>query len=194
MGQSDSTSSSLLRRAMAREPDAWQRLVKLYTPLVHHWCRQAGIADDDRADVVQEVFAAVSSSLPGFRPDREGTSFRAWMRGIAAHKLHDHLRNRREQADGGTTAHLRMLQVPAPSEEVDLSETPDDITAVYHRALKLVKTEFEERTWTAFWRVAIDNHTPAEVAAELGVTPTAVRQAKSRILRRLKQELGELIA
>jgi hypothetical protein len=32
------------------------------------------------------------------------------------------------------------------------------------------------------------------VAAERGTTANAVRQAKSRVLRRLKEELGELIA
>jgi RNA polymerase sigma-70 factor, ECF subfamily len=194
MSQDTSTSSSLLRRAMAREPDAWLRIVTLYTPLVRHWCRQAGIADHDVPDLTQEVMAAVSSSLPSFQTDRQGTSFRAWMRGIARHKLLDYLRERGELADGGTTAQQRLMEVPAPSEELDLSESPDDITATYQRALGLVKNEFEDRTWTAFWRVAVDNHAPADVAAELGITPTAVRQAKSRVLRRLKEELGEVIA
>ena len=133
MSQDTSTSSSLLRRAMGREPDAWQRLVTLYTPLVHHWCRQAGIADDEAPDVAQEVFAAVSSSLPSFQADRPGTSFRAWMRGIARHKLLDHLRHRTEFAAGGTTAQQRLMQVPAPPDELDLSESPDDITAIYQR-------------------------------------------------------------
>jgi hypothetical protein len=59
LNAADSTSSSLLRRALAREPDAWERLVSLYSPLVHHWCRQAGIAQHEIADVMQEVFAAV---------------------------------------------------------------------------------------------------------------------------------------
>ena len=34
-------------------------------------------------DVSQDVFAAVASSLGTFRSDRAGTTFRAWMRGIA---------------------------------------------------------------------------------------------------------------
>jgi RNA polymerase sigma-70 factor, ECF subfamily len=34
---------------------------------------------------------------------------------------------------------------------------------------------------------------PAALAADLGMTPAAIRQAKSRVLRRLKQEMGELL-
>ncbi len=36
---SSSTSTSLLRRVKARDPDAWQRLVNLYGPLVYRWAR-----------------------------------------------------------------------------------------------------------------------------------------------------------
>jgi RNA polymerase sigma-70 factor (ECF subfamily) len=42
--------------------------------------------------------------------------------------------------------------------------------------------------------VVIDERSPAEVAAEPGITANAVRQAKSRVLRRLKEAMGELIA
>ena len=34
----------------------------------------------------------------------------------------------------------------------------------------------------------------AEVAAELGIAPNAVRPAESQVLRRLRKEVGELIA
>ena len=75
-----------------------------------------------------------------------------------------------------------------------LSETPSDVAGVYQRALSLVQPQFEERTWKAFWRVMVENETPAEIAAEMGITANAVRQAKSRVLRRLKEEMGVLIA
>jgi RNA polymerase sigma-70 factor, ECF subfamily len=194
----DLTSSSLLCRAVAREPDAWQRLIALYSPLVHHWCRQSGVPRYEIPDVSQEVFAAVASSLPTFRADRPGTTFRAWMRGIARHKLWHRARQRYEPAVGGTDLQKWLQQVPAPAnkDEVDvaLSESPDDITGLYRRALKQVQQEFEDRTWTAFWRVTVESRLPSEVALELGVTANAVRQAKSRVLRRLKEEMGELIA
>jgi RNA polymerase sigma-70 factor (ECF subfamily) len=170
------------------------RLVKIYTPLVRHWCRQAGISDADIADISQEVFAAISTSLPKFRADHPGTTFRAWMRGIARNKLSNHLATHREVAFGGAEAQQRLQQIPAPDGEFELSESSAELSAVYQRALRLIKSEFAETTWTAFWRVAIDNVPTDQVALELGVTPNTVRQHKSRVLRKLKDEMGEVIA
>ena len=194
LNPADPTSSSLLRRAMAREPEAWERLVVLYSPLVRHWCRQWGIAEHEVADVTQEVFAAVVSNLGQFRPDQPGTTFRGWMRGITRHKLLNVARAREEPAIGGTDAQIRLQEVPAPADEVELSESPADVTELYQRALRLVQHQVEDRTWTAFWRATVDSRTTAEVAAELGITPNAVRLAKSHVLRRLREEMGELIA
>lgn len=194
MSSGDPTSPSLLRRAADCDPEAWRRLVVLYSPLIQHWCRQAGIPEQDVADVSQEVFAVVASSLSRFRPDRPGTSFRAWMRGIARHKLQHHVRQRGSPAVGGSEALERLQQVPAPADEVELSESPSDVTALYRRALRQVQDQFQDQTWTAFWRVTIENRATADVAAELGITANAVRLAKSHVLRRLREEMGELIA
>ncbi len=190
----DPMSSSLLRKAVAREPEAWQRLMRLYSPLVAHWCRQAGVKSDDRQDVMQEVFSAAATNLPSFQMDQAGVTFRSWLRGIARHKIQDHFRHRHDPAPGGTDAQQRLQELPGPAPEVELSESHDEITELYYRALELVRSEFEERTWSAFWQVAVENRTTAEVAAEMGITINGVRQAKSRVLRRLKEEMGDLIA
>ena len=39
----------------------------------------------------------------------------------------------------------------------------------------------------------VEGLSPAAVAEEMHTTPAAVRQAKSRVLRRLKQEMGEVL-
>ncbi len=110
LNPADPTSSSLLRGAMAREPEAWERLVSLYSPLVHHWCRQSGISGHEVADVTQEVFAAVAANLGQFQSGQPGTTFRGWMRGITRHKLLDHA------ARPGRAGHRRDgCPGPAPS-------------------------------------------------------------------------------
>jgi RNA polymerase sigma-70 factor (ECF subfamily) len=194
MPSSDPTSISLLCRALTREPEAWQRLVLLYSPLVEHWCRQSGICEQDVADVTQDVFAAVAANLANYRSDQPGTSFRAWMRGIARHKLLHHARRRGQPAQGGSEALKRLHEVPAPAAELELSEGPNDVTGLYQRALRQVRLQFEERTWTAFWQVTIESRPTTDVASELGITANAVRLAKSHVLRRLREEMGDLIA
>ena len=61
------------------------------------------------------------------------------------------------------------------------------------QGLELIRAEFEERTWQAFWRTAVDDVPPKDVAAELSMTPGSVRVAKCRVLRRLREEFGELL-
>jgi RNA polymerase sigma-70 factor (ECF subfamily) len=61
------------------------------------------------------------------------------------------------------------------------------------RVLEHVRCQFEAQTWTAFWLTAVEGRAPTDLAGELGMTPPAIRQAKSRVLRRLKQEMGELL-
>ena len=78
-----------------------------------------------------------------------------------------------------------------------MSESEEDaaeVKGLYQRALDLIKGEFEERTWRAFWRVTVDDQPTDLVAAELGMAAVAVRIAKSRVLGRLREEVGDLVS
>jgi RNA polymerase sigma-70 factor (ECF subfamily) len=189
MDPHQATSLSLLDRLRGREETAWQRLVLLYGPLVRHWCQRGGAAGQDADDVAQEVFAALAGGLAGFQRVRDG-SFRSWVRGITRHKLLDHYRRRTRQpeAAGGSDALQRVHELPDPA-----ADDPEEVGQLYRRALDLIGGEFEERTWDAFWRSAVEGQDTAAVAAALGMTPVAVRIAKSRVLTRLRAEAGELI-
>ncbi len=187
------TSLSLLERARSRDAEAWHRLVQLYRPLVLFWCRRGGVLPADVEDVAQEVFAASAQALERFRHDRPGDTFRGWLHGITRYQTLTYLRRRGGDpaADGGSAAWLQLQEVPAP-EAVDPDET-QELSTLHRRLVELVRREFEERTWQAFWRTVIDDRDTATVAAELGMTTANVRQARSRVLRRLKQEVGELL-
>jgi RNA polymerase sigma-70 factor, ECF subfamily len=191
----DSTSLSLLERVRHQDSQAWQRLVYLYTPLVHHWCQSWGLFGPDADDVRQVVFQSVATGLANFRRERAGDTFRGWLRVITRRKLLDHRQRRERQpiAEGGSTALQRLEQVAQPEPD-EADDPPAEVKRLYHRALELIRSQFEERTWQAFWRVVIEDHSPTEVAVDMGITANAVRQAKSRVLRRLKEEMGELIA
>jgi RNA polymerase sigma-70 factor (ECF subfamily) len=188
-----STSLTLLERIRNRDENAWRRLHYLYAPLVLYWCQQWNVRGADAEDVQQEVFQAVADSLASFRRDRPGDTFRGWLRGITRNKLLDFLRrrDRQPQPQGGTDAQRRIQEI---AEQDTPEDSPDALGTLYHRALELVRSEFEPRTWEAFWRCAVDGQAPAVIAADLGVTPAAIRKAKSRVLHRLRQEIGELLA
>ena len=186
------TSLTLLARARDREPEAWRKLVFLYEPLVLTWARFWGLAGADSDDLAQEVFAAVATGLASFRHDEPGSSFRGWLKGVARHKLVDLRRKagRSPKGQGGTDAQIALAGVAEP----DLPEdTSADLSALYRRVLELVRGEFEPKSWQAFWRVAIDGQSTGVVAAELGMSTAAIRMVKSRVLRRLREEVGDVV-
>jgi RNA polymerase sigma-70 factor (ECF subfamily) len=58
--------------------------------------------------------------------------------------------------------------------------------------LDLIQSEFSETAWKAFWQTTVEERSAKETAAKLGMTPGAVRQIKYRILRRIREELGDV--
>jgi RNA polymerase sigma-70 factor (ECF subfamily) len=158
------------------------------------WCRQAGLSgDDDIADVLQEVFRSVFSGIQGFQHDSASHTFRGWLRIITRNKLVDYFRKQHKSPHGagGTEHQNRCLQVAAQLlHEVDVESDRTEMNLVVQRGLELVRAEFEERTWNAFWRVTVDGRSPEDVARELNTSRAAVYKAKSRVLLRLREVLG----
>jgi RNA polymerase sigma-70 factor (ECF subfamily) len=95
------TSSSLLHRARGRDPEAWQRLSELYGPVVYGWVRAAGVREHDAADIVQDVFQAVFTSLGRFRQDRPTDRFRDWLWTITRRRAIDLARTRQSAGRRG---------------------------------------------------------------------------------------------
>ncbi|NUQ64446.1 MAG: sigma-70 family RNA polymerase sigma factor [Pirellulales bacterium] len=178
-------------RLRGHDHEAWQRLLHLYTPLVFSWCRDARIESQDAPDVVQDVFQAVARGIAAFRHSRPNDTFRGWLRTITDSKICDHFRHRagRPVALGGTDAQLRFADLAADDSQGPASANP--LAALVHRALALIRDEFEDSTWRAFWLTTIEEKSSSDAAEQLATTPGAVRQAKYKVMRRLRQELGD---
>jgi RNA polymerase sigma-70 factor (ECF subfamily) len=166
----------------------------LYRPLVLFWCRRAGLHGPDAEDVSQEAFAAVAAGLERFHRHQPGDTFRGWLRGITRNQVLLYHRRRHHQppAEGGAGCE-QLEQVADPLAGAD-AEEQGEVSQVYQRALEQVRGDFEDRTWQAFCRTVLDGRSPASLAAELGMTAPAIRQAKARVLRRLKEAVGDLLA
>lgn len=189
------TSTSLLDRARADNPDAWDRLSRLYGPLVYQWGRIAGLQPDDASDVMQAVFVSLTKNLIQFRVRNDGDSFRGWLYAVTRNKIRDYFRKlqKQVQARGGTEALISIEQVAESAAHPDSMDGRKEIDSLYRRALQLVQGEFEGRTWICFWRTTVEGDTPADVAADMGITVWAVYKSRSRVLQRLRDEFGEVL-
>jgi RNA polymerase sigma-70 factor (ECF subfamily) len=162
----------------------WERFVRQYSPLLSFWARRLGLQDQDAADLVQEVLLVLVQKLPRFQyqPER---SFRGWMRTILVNKWRD-----RQKCPMALAVED---DVPAQSPaDAEVFEEREHRLYVLGRALTLMQSAFEPATWQACWQTIVVGRSPAQVAAELGMTVNAVYLAKARVLVRLRQELQHL--
>lgn len=172
-------------------PEAWQRFVSLYGPLVYGWCRRAGIQATDARDITQEVFAKVFTAIDGFRHDRPGDTLRGWLRVICRNQIHSYHRRRGGAwAAGGSDAKMMLAELAAEAEPADEMTSITDRQRLVRRAAEAVRSEFEPQTWQGFWLVVVERLSTAEAAARLATTAGAVRQSKYMVLRRLREELA----
>ena len=193
----DETSISLVARIQGGDKAAWDHFVWLYGPLIYYWCRQRGVPESELDDVLQEVWIALAPTLGSYHR-RPGKTFRGWLNAVTRHKVQEWYRRQSQQlaeAEGGSVAIQSLQQIEA---ELDASDSTDpgeaaEISMLYRRALEIMRTEFEDRTWKAFVGVVIEGRSARDVGEELGMSLAAIRTAKSRIIKRLKIELGDAI-
>lgn len=184
------TPVSLLERLRCPpNQEAWSRFVRLYTPLLHFWVRQTGYSKTEADDLVQEVFAVLVQKLPNFTYDKDKT-FRSWLRTVAVNKWRE-LKRRQHVAAG-----------PLPGDEIVDPDAADPAEQFWEaeyrqhllrRALKLMQSDFPEKSWRACWRLVVEGKPAAQVAAEQGTTVGAIHAIKFRILSRLRAELAGLM-
>lgn len=191
----DSSSGlSLAVRLNDGSSQAWSELVELYGPLIESWCRRFGVDETARADIGQEVFLSVHRCIASFDPNHPQATFRGWLWTITKNAVLQWQRRHEPQGTGGSTAQNRLAEVCESWEQSD-SEGPltdsNDTATLISRALEQIRPQVAGLTWQAFWNTAVLGQSAPDAATELGMSPMAVRQAKSRVLRRLRKQLGD---
>jgi len=186
----DTTPVSLLERM--REPgdeEAWARFVELATPLLHSWAHRIGLQPQDASDLVQEVLVVLVERLPEFNYDPD-KSFRAWMRTIAVNKWR---KWRRRPVLTSLEADDRTPDELAVEDASDAFWEQEYRAQLLARAMQVMQADFAPATWQACYDHIVSGRSAAEVAGELGLTVGAVYAAKVRVLRRLREELKDMI-
>lgn len=191
---SRATSLTLLQKLEDDSPGSWERFVRLYGPLVYGWVRNAGFQPADAADIRQDVFRTVSQKIHKYDRNHPSSSgFRGWLWGVTRLQLLQHLRQDKRQVtgQGGSSAQMRLQELVAQPEE---PESVDGTTAqqvILQSALEILQSETANETWQAFNRMSMQGHSAKEIGRDLGMTTKAVRQAKFRVTRKLRELLGD---
>jgi RNA polymerase sigma-70 factor (ECF subfamily) len=191
MQQTPTTQPSLLMRLRDRSDKAsWSRFVELYAPVVYGFLRKRGVQDADAADLMQEVMMDVARAVDGFDYDPVRGSFRNWLLTIVQNRLSNFLRRGEVfRGQGGSEATQLISNLPESA-----NGNAGDWETSYERQLfgvaaRQIRDDFQEATWTAFWKTAVEGRKPKEVAKQLDLSIAAVYMAKRRVTRRLKEQI-----
>jgi RNA polymerase sigma-70 factor (ECF subfamily) len=191
------TSTGLLNAAHdCADGDAWRRLVSLYEPLLQGWLRRQGVQHADADDLVAQTLAAVAQELPTFHHNGRTGAFRSWLRGILINRLRPYRRSQRVRSVCPADSDLihRLADVLAdPQSDLTCRWDEDHDRHIARKLLQRIEPEFQSKTRQAFHRVTLDGADPDLVAAELDISLASVYAAKSRVLKRLRQEAAVLL-
>ena len=147
-----------------------------------------GFQEADAQDLVQEVLVKLVRALPTYER-REDQSFRSWLFRVTVNQCRDFHRRKATRPLPGPHG-LSAVSGHHPVSELEEIEYR---RLLVRRGLEVIRPDFSETTWTAFTRVMVEGRSPADVAAELGMSVNAVFLARHRVLTRLRQELDGLL-
>ena len=182
---SDATRASLILRIRdARDGSAWETFLETYVPLVYRYCRRRGLQDSDAADVTQEVMVQVARSARSFEYRPERGRFRDWLGTITRRTLSNHFQRARR-----TDAVVAQVPLPGTVGDPDPEWAAAFHAGVLRAALARVQPGFERGTWRAFEMVWLERKPATDAARELGVPLDVVYVSKSRVLKRLREEV-----
>jgi len=186
----------------ARNKDAWSAFLGLYLPMVLNYCRKRGLQEADAQDVTQAVIERVRRFVHRYEPSKG--RFRGWLARIARNEISRyHHKSITGKAHGSFGIDDGDDEIGTLEAEPDLDWERIFNAHLLESALARIQPEFKEKEWKAFEAVAYRvDQTPqgkvlvsvaspqyARVAAELGERVGWVYKVKSRIKKRLEQEI-----
>jgi RNA polymerase sigma factor (sigma-70 family) len=175
--------SLLIRIRDHRDAAAWDTFVDTYGPLIYHHGRRRGLQDADAADLTQEVLTEVTRSIHSFEYQPQRGRFRDWLGTVTRRRLGRMFANR---TNGAVSAEA-LAGLTAP--QADSEWTAEFNGRVLRVALERIRPHFEPTTWRAFECVWQEHRSAVATADELSVPIETVYVSKSRVLKRLEEEV-----
>jgi RNA polymerase sigma-70 factor (ECF subfamily) len=188
------TGSTLL--AILRDPGdsrAWGVFVRRYGPLIHRWCRRWHLQEADADNVTQEVLAQLVQKLRTFNYDPHKGTFRGWLRTLTEHAWSDYATKNRQvlRGTGNSDVLERLHSVEARADLMESLAEAFDLELLEHARAR-VQLRVRPRDWQIFQELTLEERPSRAVAREMGMTVAAVLMAKSRVQKKLREEIRRL--
>jgi RNA polymerase sigma-70 factor (ECF subfamily) len=187
------TRTSLIAQVQSLDDgQAWREFVAIYRPVVYRLARRRGLQHADAEDLAQRVLLAVRNSIGRWEADPVRGRFRSWLATIARNAIISALMRRPPDVGVGGTSVLELLQEqPETDRQTQENLQREHRRSLFRWAAQRIRGEFRDATWQAFWLTTVEGMAVQEAAAALGKSAGAIYAARSRIMRRLKEEIQQ---
>jgi len=163
--------------------------------------RNAGLADAEAQDVVQNTFIYLVRRMPNFRYDRARGSFKSWLRVVTRSRIHVYLRRekasakaRREPREGENDdcADLVELQADPATDTLDEIWQREWEANLLSQAFSRLRSKVSSQQLLIFRLSTMGELPLTQIAAKLGVSLAQIYLARHRVGKLFKAEVLRL--
>lgn len=186
----DTTRPTLLQRVKdPRDEEGWREFFSIYQPLLYRYARRRGLDRHLAEDVTQQCMATLTVKMPLFDYAREKGGFKHWLKRMANNKINDLFRKKHP-----VPALTGDFQRPQ-ERELSPNEIWEEQWKKRHLkyCIKQIRSEVAEHTYQAFEYHVLNGWPAEKVARTLQLSVDQIYTAKSRVTRRLRVKMKELL-
>ncbi len=184
------TSTMLSHLRDYQNQDAWVLFVGRFRGPLTRFAHRLGVASADAEDVAQETLLDFARAYREGKYERNRGRLRHWLFGIAYRRALRARGARRELNPAEPEDGTGFFEAAPDEGEARSAWEQEWERTVLSVCLDRVRSEVESATFQAFELVVRHGLQPADAAKELGVSVTAIYNAKHRVVKRLR-ELSE---
>ena len=185
------TSETLIAKVC--DPDdrvAWERFEQLYRPIIFRIARRRGLQHNDAMDLVQQVLLSVANAVSSYQKRGSGPSFRRWLSIVIRNAILKSVqRTPQDRAKGGSKILDVLGDVPSPDPGIESLIETEYQRELYLRASAIARRSVSEPVWLAFEWTVLQERPIEQVARLLNLSVGSVYAARSRVVRRLRDQI-----
>ncbi|RWC55033.1 RNA polymerase sigma factor [Mesorhizobium sp.] len=181
----------LVRRALARDGDAFRTIIKTHNQRLYRIARGVMRNDSEAEDIVQEAYVRAFANLDAFRGD---SSLATWLSRIVINEALGRLRKRRKTVALPENPQAEIIRFPLnPSDDPERTMAQRQILQLVERATDGLPDVYR----TVFMARVIEGLSIEETADLLGVRPQTVKtrlhRARALVRKALDDQIGPVL-
>lgn len=187
---------ALVRRALAREADAFRLIIKTHNQRLYRIARGVVRNDAEAEDIVQEAYMRAFASLDAFRGD---ASLSTWLSRITINEALGRLRKKKRMVAMPENPEAQIIRFPLNPSNLNPGDDPER-TMAQRQILGLVERATDSLPdvyRSVFVARVIEGLSIEETAEVLGIRPETVKtrlhRARALVRKALDDEIGPVL-